>query len=64
MFKFSDGSTLVWELEKTDQAHEIRFKKKCVEWLELGDLIKADDPSPFPALSQLEVYGFELDSQE
>lgn len=63
-FKFSDGSTLVWELEKTDQAHEIRFKKKCVEWLELGDLIKADDPSPFPALSQLEVYGIELDSQE
>ena len=60
-FRFSDGSTLVWQLEKTDKAHEIKFEKKEVEWLELGDLVKADDPSPFPALSQIEVYGVEID---
>lgn len=58
-FKCSDGSQMVWDLEKTDQAHEIKFEKKCVEWIELCQLIKAEDPSPFPALSQLEVYGVE-----
>ena len=26
----------------------------------LHDLIKADDPSPFPALTQIEVYGKEV----
>lgn len=26
-------------------------------WLKLSHLIKADDPSPFPALTQIEVYG-------
>jgi len=25
--------------------------------VKLSDLIKADDPSPFPALTQMEVYG-------
>ncbi len=57
---FSDGSTIRWELEKTDKAHELQFDKKRVEWLELSNLIKADDPSPFPALSQIEVYGVEV----
>lgn len=56
---FSDGSEVVFNLEKTDKAQEIIFDKKEVEWLELGKLIKADDPSPFPALSQIEVYGVE-----
>lgn len=56
---FSDGSEMVFNLEKTDKAQEINFDKKEIEWLELGKLIKADDPSPFPALSQIEVYGVE-----
>ncbi|MEF9958474.1 MAG: carbohydrate-binding protein [Niameybacter sp.] len=56
---FSDGSQLVWDLVKTDKAQEIQFEAKMIEWVEIGNLIKADDPSPFPALSQLEVYGQE-----
>ena len=31
--------------------------EKEITWLELCNLIKAEDPSPFPALSQIEVYG-------
>ena len=27
----------------------------------ISDLIKSDDPSPFPALSQIEVYGYEVE---
>ncbi len=58
---FSDGTKLVWDLEKTDQAHELMFEEKTVEWVEMHHLIKAEDPSPFPALSQIELYGREID---
>lgn len=58
-FRFSDGSKLVSNLDKTDKAHVIEFPQKEIDWLTFGDLIKADDPSPFPALSQIEVYGVE-----
>ncbi|MHB8129487.1 MAG: carbohydrate-binding protein [Mobilitalea sp.] len=57
---FSDGSELQWELEKTDKAHVIYFDKKEVKWLELCKMLKSEDPSPFPALTQIEVYGVEL----
>ena len=54
---FSDGSEILWDLEKSSLAHVITFEKKRIRWVRLSDLIKADDPSPFPALSQIEVYG-------
>lgn len=56
---FSDGSEYVCDLVKTDQAQQVKFSPKTIEWIKIGKLIKADDPSPFPALSQLEVYGTE-----
>lgn len=56
---FSDGSVIVWDLEKSHKAHEICFDEKTIEWVRLEKLIKADDPSPFPALTQIEVYGTE-----
>ena len=55
--RFSDGSTLELDLEKTNRGQAFSFPAKRVSWLELGELKKADDPSPFPALSQIEVYG-------
>lgn len=58
-FTFSDGSTDTAELQKSAEPHSIMIKKKAVTWLVLGQLIKADDPSPFPALTQIEVYGRE-----
>ncbi len=57
--RFSDGITMVCPLEKTGRAQMICFEKKQTEWIQLEKLIKADDPSPFPALTQLEVYGTE-----
>lgn len=54
---FSDGSEIIWELEKRTDAHVITFDKKRIEWISLGNLIKAEDESPFPALTQIEVYG-------
>ena len=48
---------LVQELEKSVKPHVITFEKRTVEWVKLCKLIKADDPSPFPALTQIEIYG-------
>ncbi len=54
---FSDDTSIDWRLEKSDKAHVITFEKKQVSWVKLSKLIKSDDPSPYPALSQIEVYG-------
>ncbi len=54
---FSDGTSVDWEMEKSSQAHVLSVEKKKITWVKLSNLIKADDPSPFPALSQIEVYG-------
>lgn len=55
---FSDGSSQEFSLEKSTKAHVLTFPEKEITWIELCKLIKADDPSPFPALSQIEVYGY------
>lgn len=55
--RFSDGSSLDFPLEKSVKGHVLTFPEKEITWIELCNLIKADDPSPFPALSQIEVYG-------
>lgn len=54
---FSDGTAVKWNLEKSRQPHMLAFDKKKITWVRLCDLIKSDNPSPFPALSQIEVYG-------
>lgn len=56
---FSDGSVMIVQLEKGGHAQKFTFPRKTVSWLEFHDLKKADDPSPFPALVQFEVYGTE-----
>lgn len=58
-FAFSDGSKEAVSLEKSCEPHVIPMKKTGITWLKFGNLIKADDPSPFPALTQIEVYGTE-----
>lgn len=60
--QFSDGSKLQWDLLKSDKAHVMKITKREIAWLELCNLIKSDDPSPFPALTQIEVYGVEARS--
>lgn len=54
---FSDGSCLDCKLIKTDTAQEIRFPAKNIKWVRMNNLIKANDPSPFPALTQIEIFG-------
>ncbi len=54
---FSDGSSIDWELTKSRFAQTLTFEKKQITWVQMNSMIKADDPSPFPALTQLEVYG-------
>lgn len=59
---FSDESTLILPLRKTATPQEFTFTPKTITALTLRELRKAkDDPSPFPALTQLEVYGYEAE---
>jgi hypothetical protein len=56
---FSDGETITVPLVKTGAAQSFSLKSRVVEWLRIHSLIKAADPSPFPALTQIEVWGTE-----
>ncbi|UYJ34178.1 MAG: carbohydrate-binding protein [Oscillospiraceae bacterium] len=58
---FSDDSTEVLSLGKSCQPQRFPIKPRCVEWLRLEQLIKANDDSPFPALTQIEAWGTEGD---
>ena len=57
---FSDGSELTLHLEKTAVGQRFPFPARQVEWALLDTLVKADDPSPFPALTQFELWGQDL----
>lgn len=56
---FSDGNDLEVSLIKTPLKQAFEFPAKTVRWVLLHKLIKADDPSVFPALTQIEFYGTE-----
>lgn len=62
--RFSDGSILTLPLEKDRFGQVFQFPQKQIQWIQICELLKADDPSPFPALTQLEVYGTELPEGE
>ena len=56
---FSDGSSLSLDLEKrSGEGQHFPVDKKGIRSLCLRELIPADDPSPFPALTELEAYGY------
>lgn len=54
---FSDGTKEVLKFEKTDRMQYFMIQPRAVDWLTFDHLIKADDDSPFPALSQIQVFG-------
>ena len=60
-FTFSDESELDMRMEKSVLPHEITFPAKQIMWLEMHSMVKSEDPSPFPALTQIEVYGREAE---
>lgn len=56
---FSDGTKLKVDLQKTGQCQEFTFEEKTITSVTFGNLIKSKEPSPFPALTQIEVFGRE-----
>lgn len=56
-FSFSDQTTLDFKMTKSTEPHELIFEPRKIQWVEMHDMIKSSDPSPFPALTQIEVYG-------
>ncbi len=54
---FSDGSSYTAEFIKTGKAQSFKIPARTISWLTVDNLIKAGDPSPFPALTQIEVWG-------
>lgn len=61
---FSDGSTLAVPLVKSSRPQCISFPAKRVHSLVLKELVQSDEISPFPALTQLEAYGTEVNDDE
>lgn len=57
--EFSDGSRERLALQKTAAPQSFFIRPRTVDRLVLKELIKAEDDSPFPALTQLEAWGAE-----
>ena len=53
----SDGSEASYDLQKTGNRQYIPLGQHTVTWLRLERMQKSDDPSAFPALIELEVFG-------
>ncbi|WP_429948328.1 hypothetical protein [Enterococcus sp. AZ101] len=54
---FSDGEEIVMKTTNATTFQEIRFPFKETSCLTIKNMKKADDRSPFPALTQVEVFG-------
>ncbi|MBQ1361240.1 carbohydrate-binding protein [Ruthenibacterium sp.] len=61
---FSDGSSETLHFEKTAAPQSIPIAPRTVTCLTLHSLIKADDSSPFPALTQFEAWGREAETED
>lgn len=55
--EFSDGSKETLHFEKTAAPQRFAISPRTVTKLTLHSLVKADDSSPFPALTQFEAWG-------
>ncbi|SFE74744.1 hypothetical protein SAMN04487969_10666 [Paenibacillus algorifonticola] len=56
---FSDGSSHQASLIKTHKPQTILLESRAIDHVTLSELVKSSDPSPFPALTQFEVFGRE-----
>ena len=61
--KTSDGKEEVFELKKTRECQSFPFEHKSITSLTLCNLKKAIEPAQFPALSLLEVIGWESENK-
>lgn len=55
--EFSDGTQQILATTNDTIFQEIKFPTKVTEFVTLKNLKKAADDSPFPALTQIEVFG-------
>ena len=62
--KFSNGEERELSFRKTDKAQEFLIDEMQISWLEISHLLASDEPSPFPALTQIEVYGREVRKED
>ena len=60
ILSFSEGSDLAIDLRKTGSGQRVRFSTRPTEWVRLHHLAKADDPSPFPALTSVICLGQDI----
>jgi hypothetical protein len=60
---FSDGSEEIVHFVKSAEPQSFPIAPRTVRSLVLKDLKKADDPSPFPALTQFEAWGTEKNAE-
>jgi hypothetical protein len=57
---FSDGGTVELKLIKTAAGQRFAIEPRVIDWAMFHKLVKADDPSPFPALAQIQFWGREV----
>ncbi|MEO5806285.1 carbohydrate-binding protein [Devosia sp.] len=55
----SNGASKVLNLIKSGCGQTFDLRADNIEWVRLHAMLKADDTSPFPALTQLEVWGYD-----
>lgn len=61
--RFSDQSEETLSLVRSPLPQAFRFSSRSIRWLVLERLIPSEDPSPFPALTELEVWGMESEKK-
>ena len=54
---FSKGNCMSFDTEKQAEYQNFKFPTQQTTFIKLGHLNKAQDDSPFPALTQIEVFG-------
>ena len=55
--ELSDGATVEFELGHTGERQYVDLGEHTITWIRLGKLVKGEDPSPFPALTEWEIFG-------
>lgn len=56
----SDGTDIAFDLQKTGERQYIPLGSHTVRWMRLERLVKSDDPSAFPALTEWEIFGADV----
>ena len=59
ILSFSEGPDLAVHLKKSGSGQRTLFPRRPTEWIRLHHLVKADDPSPFPALTSIVCLGLD-----